>query len=94
MVHGIILSLGTNTDQHVSVRYNPIQKFGPSDCIASINSLVDKMDQLIASKNAQAIEQLKAIFGLEALSDVRDFARTVAFPSASLTFNLVDIGSF
>ena len=68
------------------VRYNPIQKFGPSDCIASINDIVDKMDQLVAFNNSKAIEQLKAIFGLEALTDIRDFARTIAFPGALLNF--------
>ena len=60
--------------------YKPIQKFGPSDCTASINAIIDKMDQLVTSNNTAAIEQLKAIFGLEALEDIRDFAMTIAFP--------------
>jgi hypothetical protein len=38
------------------------------------------MDHLIAINNTQAVNQLKAIFGLEALKDNRDFAMTIAFP--------------
>jgi hypothetical protein len=62
------------------LRYDPIQKFGPSDCISSINAIVDKIDSLVEAKNNKAIQQLKTIFGLEALSDIRDFAMTIAFP--------------
>jgi hypothetical protein len=65
-------------------RYDPIQKFGPSDCVASINSIIDKMDHLVSTNNTKAIQQLKAIFGLGALEDIRDFAMTIAFPRASL----------
>ena len=68
------------SDVSVTFRYDPIQKFGPSDCIASINAIIDKMDQLVSSNNTGAVQQLKAIFGLEALSDNRDFAMTIAFP--------------
>ena len=66
------------------VRYDPIQKFGPSDCIANINAIVDKMDYVISMNNTGAIQQLKSIFGLGALSDIRDFAMTIAFPRAFL----------
>lgn len=34
----------------------------------------------MAADNTKAIEQLKTIFGLEALKDIRDFAMTIAFP--------------
>ena len=67
----------------VCPRYDPIQKWGPSDCVASINAIIDKMDQLVASGNTDAVQQLKAIFGLEALTDNRDFAMTIAFPRTS-----------
>ncbi|KAI1611606.1 extracelular serine carboxypeptidase [Exophiala viscosa] len=60
--------------------YNPIQKNGPSDCITRINNIVDKMDSLIRANNAQAIQQLKEIFGLGSLSSLADFAMTIAFP--------------
>ncbi|KIN05897.1 hypothetical protein OIDMADRAFT_100781 [Oidiodendron maius Zn] len=60
--------------------YDPIQRLGPSDCIASINAIVDNFDALVATKNEKAIQEFKAIFGLESLSDIRDFAATIAFP--------------
>jgi hypothetical protein len=44
------------------------------------------MDLLVETKNQGAINELKAIFGLEALTDIRDFAMTIAFPRASLHF--------
>lgn len=62
------------------LRYNPIQKYGPQDCVASINALIAKIDQLVASRNQAAIHDLKAVFGLESLADIRDFAMTIAFP--------------
>jgi hypothetical protein len=60
--------------------YDPIQLLAPQDCVASINSIVDKMDTLIMSNNSAAIQQLKETFGLSALEDIRDFAQTIAFP--------------
>lgn len=60
--------------------YNPIQKYAPGDCVADINAIVDKMDSLISSNNTVAIQQLKDIFGLGSLTDIRDFANTIAFP--------------
>ena len=61
-------------------RYDPIQKFGPQDCVASINAIVEKMDLLVETKNQAAINELKAIFGLRDVRDIRDFAMTIAFP--------------
>ncbi|KEF52393.1 uncharacterized protein A1O9_11634 [Exophiala aquamarina CBS 119918] len=43
---------------------------GPSDCIARINDIVDKMDSLIQSNNIEAIQELKSIFGLGSLRDL------------------------
>lgn len=60
--------------------YAPIQKFGPSDCVQSINDIVDKFDYLVAEGNTAAIEEFKAAFGLESLTDNRDFAKTIAYP--------------
>ncbi|KAI9667736.1 MAG: hypothetical protein M1821_000553 [Bathelium mastoideum] len=60
--------------------YNPIQLLAPQDCVASINNIVDKMDSLVQSNNSVAIRQLKQIFGLTTLTDIRDFAQTIAFP--------------
>lgn len=69
------------------IRYDPIQKYGPQDCVASINAIIAKIDKLTDSHNTQAINELKAIFGLENLKDIRDFAMTIAFPSESSTNN-------
>jgi len=66
---------------YIDFRYNPIQKWAPQDCVASINGIIDKMDHLVSTKNTKAINQLKAIFGLGGLKDIRDFAMTIAFPS-------------
>ncbi|KAL9069355.1 MAG: hypothetical protein Q9157_006194 [Trypethelium eluteriae] len=60
--------------------YAPIQKFAPQDCVASINAIIDKMDYLISTNNTAAIQELKSIFGLGSLGDIRDFAMTIAFP--------------
>ncbi len=62
------------------IRYNPIQKFGPSDCVASINSIIEKFDALVKANNTAAIDDFKALFGLQSLPDIRDFAATIAFP--------------
>lgn len=61
-------------------RYDPIQTYAPQDCVTSINDIVDKMDQLFSNNNQKGIQQLKQIFGLEALKDNRDFANAIAFP--------------
>ncbi|KAF2725215.1 extracelular serine carboxypeptidase [Polychaeton citri CBS 116435] len=60
--------------------YNPIQKFAPQDCVASINSIVDKIDHVFATGNATSIRRMKSVFGLADLEDNRDFAQTIAFP--------------
>jgi hypothetical protein len=43
------------------LRYDPIQKFGPSGYIANINAIVGKIDTLVERKNAAAIQELKTI---------------------------------
>ncbi|CAG8952089.1 hypothetical protein HYFRA_00000827 [Hymenoscyphus fraxineus] len=60
--------------------YAPIQRYGPQDCVTSINGIIAKIDKLTDSNNTQAVQELKAIFGLEKLKDIRDFAMTIAFP--------------
>ena len=60
--------------------YAPIQLLAAQDCVTSINDIVDKIDSLVDSKQDDAIEKLKNIFGLSALEDIRDFAQTIAFP--------------
>lgn len=60
--------------------YDPIIRYGPSDCVSRIIDIVDKIDDLIDSKDQHGIQQLKDIFGLGALKDLGDFAMTIAFP--------------
>ncbi|KAI0535231.1 extracelular serine carboxypeptidase-like protein [Xylaria digitata] len=60
--------------------YNPIQKYAPQDCVNRINNIIDKFDALIAKKHRVAIEQFKALFGLEVLTDHRDFASAISDP--------------
>ena len=60
--------------------YDPILKYGPQDCVGSINAIVDNIDHVFATGNATVIRQMKAVFGLEELTDNRDFAMTIAFP--------------
>jgi hypothetical protein len=64
----------------LQLRYIPIQKFGPSDCIASINAIIANFDDLIDSDNTAAVQKFKSLFGLGDLVDNRDFAMTIAFP--------------
>ena len=66
-------------------RYAPIQKFAPQDCVASINGIVEKMNEVFDSGHRQAITQMKTVFGLEDLNDA-DFAQAVAFPSSFIPF--------
>lgn len=61
--------------------FNPIQKYAPQDCVHSINAIVDKIDHIIDAGNHKAVHELKSIFGLEDLEDIRDFAQAIAFPS-------------
>lgn len=72
------------------IRYNPIQKLAPQDCVASINGIVDKFDALVAANNTHAIRKFKSFFGLEDLTDNRDFAMTIAFPSKILSHTLLE----
>lgn len=60
--------------------YDPIQKFAPQDCTASLNGIIDKIDTVFAHGNANQIHHMKSIFGLETLHDNGDFAQTIAYP--------------
>lgn len=60
--------------------YDPIQKYGPQDCVGSVNGIIDKIDYVFSTGNATQIHHMKSIFGLGALSDNRDFGMTIAFP--------------
>ncbi|KAI1133010.1 extracelular serine carboxypeptidase-like protein [Nemania abortiva] len=68
--------------------YNPIQKYAPQDCVNRINNIVDKFDALVANKQTAAIKQFKTLFGLEVLTDNRDFASAIADPIGNPGFYL------
>jgi hypothetical protein len=50
------------------------------------NHQLPRMDSLIATNNTGALTELKTLFGLEALQDIRDFALTIAVCAFSRTF--------
>jgi len=50
------------------------------DCESSLNSIIKKIDHLVATNNGYTINRLKTFFGPEAVVDIRDFAQTIAFP--------------
>ncbi|TVY80978.1 putative extracellular serine carboxypeptidase [Lachnellula suecica] len=86
VAHGDVLYAGIGSSATVVGRleypewYDPIQRTGPQDCISSVNAIIEKIDRLVDTGNTQAIQELKAIFGLEKLSDIRDFAQSIAWP--------------
>lgn len=86
MVSSPVLNVPSSQQTHLALRYDPIQKFAPQDCVASINDIIDKMDMLIDAKLTNAIQRLQHIFGLESLTDIRDFARAIALPLGNPLF--------
>lgn len=60
--------------------YAPVQKYAPQDCVAIVNNIVDRLDGLVAANNTAAVRELQAVFGLDSLTDLRDFAKTIAYP--------------
>lgn len=48
--------------------------------MASITSIVANIDQVFDSGDAKMIHKMKAVFGLETLSD-GDFSQAIAWPS-------------
>ncbi|KAL7626655.1 hypothetical protein AAE478_003429 [Parahypoxylon ruwenzoriense] len=85
-VHGDVLYGGIASSAPIQVYvgypewYRPIQKYAPQDCVARINKIVDNFDMLISTKKTAAVNQFKALFGLEVLTDHRDFAAAIADP--------------
>lgn len=60
--------------------YNPILKYGPSDCISRLVGIIDKIDEVIDSGDQAAIQEVKEVFGLGPVSDIRDFAQAISYP--------------
>lgn len=75
--------IGASATTHAMLEYpqwyNPIQKFGPQDCVASITAIVANIDAIFDSGDADQIHKMKTLFGLETLTD-GDFAQTIAWP--------------
>lgn len=78
---GIGSSATTYTKLEYPEWYNPIIRYGPSDCISRIIDIVDKIDMIIDSGDETAIAELKSVFGLGALQNIGDFAQTISYPS-------------
>ena len=64
--------------------YNPILKYGPSDCTSRLVGIIDKIDRVIDSGDTVAIQSVKETFGLGPVSDIRDFAQAISYPRMSL----------
>ncbi|KAH8666347.1 extracelular serine carboxypeptidase-like protein [Xylariales sp. PMI_506] len=85
-LHGDILYAGIASSAPVFLPvgypdwYDPIQKYAPQDCVSRINNIVENFDNLVSSGNRGAVDQFKALFGLESLTDDRDFAQAIADP--------------
>ncbi|KAI1872410.1 uncharacterized protein JN550_004129 [Neoarthrinium moseri] len=60
--------------------YNPILKYAPQDCVTRISRIVDNFDAVVASGDRSTVNNFKALFGLESLTDDRDFAMLIANP--------------
>ena len=48
--------------------------------MTSVNGIIDKFDALVALGARDSVKEFKALFGLESVTDDRDFAQTIAFP--------------
>ncbi|KAF7516693.1 hypothetical protein G7054_g14050 [Neopestalotiopsis clavispora] len=68
--------------------YDPIQKYAPQDCVTRISRIVDNFDALVDAGNRPAVDAFKALFGLESLTDDRDFATAIANPIGNPGFYL------
>ncbi|KAH8829049.1 extracelular serine carboxypeptidase-like protein [Flagelloscypha sp. PMI_526] len=79
IIYGAISSSGTiQSYAGYPQWFYRIQQHGPQDCIKSVENIVAKIDHVIALNDSKAIAELKAIFGLEELEDLGDFAVTIA----------------
>ncbi|GAA94723.1 uncharacterized protein L969DRAFT_103498 [Mixia osmundae IAM 14324] len=76
---GIASSATVKSDVTYPKWYTAAQTYAPHACVATINNLVDRMDEL-HKQSPHAIPQLQKLFGLESLTDFRDFAYAIAEP--------------
>lgn len=68
--------------------FDPIQEYGPVDCISALQSAVKTIDTLL-DLPGPVPTFVKGMFGLEALKDDADFADVISSPlGASFAPNL------
>ncbi|CEJ91941.1 hypothetical protein VHEMI07623 [[Torrubiella] hemipterigena] len=77
---GIASSATTKASHTYAEWYDQYQRYGPQDCIGYLNGIVSTIDKVFDYGSAADIREMKSLFGLEALTDHRDFAMTIAFP--------------
>jgi hypothetical protein len=59
--------------------YEPIRTYGPPECIATQQKLMNIIDNIIMSNDTDTIDELKSAFGLEGLSNNKDFANVASY---------------
>lgn len=84
---GIAASAPVHSQWEYPEWYNPIMRYGPSDCISRLVGIIDKIDEVIDSGDEDAIQAVKEVFGLGAVSDIRDFAQAISYPRKLFAFH-------
>jgi hypothetical protein len=80
LCHAMLTTQGVTHAQIVFPEYfDPIQKYGPPECISAIQSAVQSIDTLL-SLPAPIPQAVKSLFGLGELKDDADFAEVLTIP--------------
>ncbi|ORX39182.1 serine carboxypeptidase S28-domain-containing protein [Kockovaella imperatae] len=80
LVWGAIASSGvTHAQVEYSEYFQPIQKYGPVDCISALSDAITAVDSIL-DIGGPAAHALKSLFGLAELSDDQDFASLLSTP--------------
>ena len=69
--------------------FEPIRQNMPKNCSADVEAVINHIDETFTGKNQTAIKEIKALFGLEALTHLDDVAgaRKYLFELPSDTVN-------
>jgi hypothetical protein len=59
--------------------YEPIRVFGPPDCIANHQKMMNILDTIIMANDSQTVDDLKSAFQLQNLTNNQDFANLVSY---------------
>lgn len=54
--------------------FEPIRQNMPKNCSADVEAVINHIDETFTGKNQTAIKEIKALFGLEALTHLDDVA--------------------